>query len=119
MPNSSSKPSYVHHIQLSKDTIHLYKVKAHHAGILGNECADATAKCSAENQSGHDIHINTNVIPIHPYTGQQGWKTLPQLAYQIFLTPANQGLQQKGFSFLLRLDAVKAHMHVQFKLSPE
>ena len=25
----------VHHIQLSKDTIHLYKVKAH-AGILGN-----------------------------------------------------------------------------------
>ena len=34
----------VHHIQLSKDTIHLYKVKAH-AGILGNECADAVAKC--------------------------------------------------------------------------
>ena len=25
----------LHHIQLSKDTIHLYKVKAH-AGILGN-----------------------------------------------------------------------------------
>jgi ribonuclease HI len=38
----------VHHIQLSKDTIHLYKVKAH-AGILGNECADAVAKCSAKN----------------------------------------------------------------------
>jgi hypothetical protein len=56
-------------------------------------------------------------IPIHPYSGQQGWKTLPQLAYQILRTPANQGLQQKGFSFL-RLDAVKAHMHVQFKLSP-
>jgi len=38
----------VHHIQLSKDTIHLYKVKAH-ADIIGNECADAMAKCSAEN----------------------------------------------------------------------
>jgi ribonuclease HI len=49
MPNSQTT---VHHIQLSKDTIHLYKVKAH-AGILGNECADAKAKCSAENQSGY------------------------------------------------------------------
>ena len=52
----------VHHIQLSKDTIYLYKVKAH-AGILGNECADAIAKCSAENQSGHDIHNNTDAHP--------------------------------------------------------
>jgi hypothetical protein len=23
--------------------------------------------------------------PIHPYSGQQGWTTLPQLAYQILL----------------------------------
>jgi hypothetical protein len=39
-------------------------------------------------------------IPIHPYSGQQGWKTLPQLAIaQILLTPANQGLQQKGSPF--------------------
>ena len=38
----------VHHIQQSEDTIHLYKLEAH-AGILGNECADAIAKCSAEN----------------------------------------------------------------------
>jgi hypothetical protein len=52
----------VHHIQLSKDTIHLYKVKAH-AGILGNECADAIAKCSAKNQSGHGILINTDAHP--------------------------------------------------------
>jgi len=52
----------VHHIQLFKDTIHLYKVKAH-AGILGNGCADAIAKCSAENQSGHNIHINTDAHP--------------------------------------------------------
>jgi hypothetical protein len=33
----------VHHIQLSKDAIHLYKMEAH-AGILGSECADAMAK---------------------------------------------------------------------------
>jgi hypothetical protein len=38
-------------------------------------------------------------IPIHPYSGQQGWKNLPQLAYQILLTPANQGIQQKGSPF--------------------
>jgi hypothetical protein len=56
--------STVHHIQLSKDTIHFYKVKAH-AGILGIECADVlTANCSAENQNGHDIHmINTDAHP--------------------------------------------------------
>jgi hypothetical protein len=35
-------------------------------------------------------------IPIHPNFGKQRWKTLPQLAYQILLTPANQGLQQNG-----------------------
>jgi len=52
----------IHHIQSSKDTIHLYKVKAH-ADILGIECADALAKCSAENQSGHDIPINADAHP--------------------------------------------------------
>jgi len=30
---------------------------------LGNKCADATAKSSAENQSGHDIHIDTDAHP--------------------------------------------------------
>jgi hypothetical protein len=29
----------VHHIQIYKDTIHIYKVKSH-ADILGDECAD-------------------------------------------------------------------------------
>jgi ribonuclease HI len=38
----------VHHIRKSKDSIHLYKIA--HAGILGNKCADAIAKCSAEIQ---------------------------------------------------------------------
>jgi hypothetical protein len=43
--------------------------------------------------------ITLTPIPTHPSPGQQGWKTLPQLANQILLTPANQGLQQKGFLF--------------------
>jgi hypothetical protein len=61
--------------------------------MLYPECADAIAKCSAENWNGHDIRITSAPTPIHPYSGQQGWKTLPQLNYQILLTPANQGLQ--------------------------
>jgi hypothetical protein len=32
----------------------------------------------------------------HPYFGQQGWKTLLKLAYQMLLILANQGLQQKA-----------------------
>jgi hypothetical protein len=87
---------------LKTPSIHLYKVKAH-AAILGNECADAIAKCSAEIKSRCMAMISTLIltpIPIHPSSGQQGWKTLPQLAYQILLTPANEGLQQKGSPFL-------------------
>jgi ribonuclease HI len=70
----------VHHTQLSKDIIHLYKVKAH-AGILGNECADAIAKCSAQNhQSGHDIHINSDDHPHSSIFWPARWITLVQLA---------------------------------------
>jgi hypothetical protein len=86
---------------LKTPSIHLYKVKAH-AAILGNECADAIAKCSAEIKSRCMAMISTLIptpIPIHPSSGQQGLKTLPQLAYQILQTPANEGLQQKGSPF--------------------
>ena len=31
--------------------------------MIGNDCADAIAKCSTENQSGHDIHTNTDAHP--------------------------------------------------------
>jgi ribonuclease HI len=54
----------VHHILLSKDTIHLYKGKAH-AGILGNECADAIAKCSAENKVAMIFTLTLTPTPIH------------------------------------------------------
>jgi hypothetical protein len=37
--------------------------------------------------------ITLTPIPIHPSSGQQGWKTLP------LLTLANEGLQQKGSPF--------------------
>ena len=53
----------VHYIQVDEETSYLYKVKAR-AGILGNECADAIAKCSA-NLTGHDIQIDTDN---HPYS---------------------------------------------------
>jgi hypothetical protein len=102
----------VYHIHVSKDTIqgNLYKVKAH-AGILGNESADAIAKCSAENQCGHDFHSNTDTPPIHPYSGKYGWETLPQLAYPILLTPVNEGLRgwspAERLSIFSDLDAVK------------
>ena len=36
-----------HHIQQSKGTIHLHKVKAY-AGILGNKCAGAVAQCTLQ-----------------------------------------------------------------------
>jgi len=57
-------------------------------------------------------------IFIHLSSGQQGWKTLPQLAYPILLlTPANQGLQQKGSPFshwdLADIGAVKAHIYAR------
>jgi hypothetical protein len=88
----------VHHIQLSKDSIHRYKVKAH-AGILGNKLADAIAKCSAENQRGRDIHIYNGAHSHSSIFWPARVKTLTQLAYQILLTPANQSLQQTGSLF--------------------
>ena len=77
----------VHHIQeVKRHTMHLYKVKAH-ADILGNECADAKAKCSARIQSGPDA--------THPSSGQQGWWTLLQPANEKLFTPTDLYLQQK------------------------
>jgi ribonuclease HI len=108
----------IHHIQLSTDTIPLYKVKAH-AGILGNECADAIAKCSAGNQSGHDIHIN---IDAHPHSSII-WPARVENPPPACLTD-NPNTCQPGppvdrLSIVSDLDAVKAHMHVQYKLGPK
>jgi len=105
----------VHHIQLSKDTIHLYKVKAH-AGILGNECADAIAKCSAENQSGHDIHINTDAHPHSSIFCPARVENPPPACLPDTLNTCQRRPPAKRFSIFSNLDAVKAHMHVQHKL---
>ena len=43
-------------IEASPNTIYFYKVKAH-AGIAGNEFADAIAKHSAQHDSGHDCTL--------------------------------------------------------------
>ena len=54
----------VHHIQLTKDIIHLCKVKAH-AGIQWNKCADSVASCPVEYRKGNDIHVN---LAAHPHS---------------------------------------------------
>jgi hypothetical protein len=109
----------LHHIQLSKDTIHLYKVKAQ-AGILGNECADAIAKCSAENHSGHDIHINTDA---HPHSSKF-WPARvenppPDKLPGTLKNTCQRGPPAESLSILSDLDAVSARMHVQHKLGPK
>ena len=74
-------------------------------------------------------------ILIHSSSGQQGWKTLPQLTYPIhphlfLFCPARvenppsdntcqPGLPADRLSIFSDLDAVKAHMHVQHKLGPK
>ena len=87
----------IHRIYWYKDTIHLYKLKAH-AGILGKECADTVAKCSVENQSGHDIHINTDTHP-HPrssisWSAREG--DPPPACLPDILNTCQPGLQQKA-----------------------
>jgi ribonuclease HI len=107
----------VHHIQLSKDTIHLYKVKAH-AGILGNEFADAMAKRSADNQSGHKIHINTDAHPHSSVFWPARVENPPPACLPDTLNTCQLGPPAERLSIFSDLDAVKAHMHVQHNLGP-
>jgi ribonuclease HI len=65
-----------HRIQIPKDTIHLYKVKSH-AGILGNECADAIANCSAENKVAMISTLTPTPIPILASKGGKPSPSLP------------------------------------------
>ena len=102
----------VHHIQLSKDTIHLYKVKAC-AGILENECADAMAKCSAESQNGHDIHNYTDAHPHSSISWPARVENPPQAYLPNALNICQQGPPVHRLSIFPDLDAGKAHMHVQ------
>ena len=105
----------VHHIQLFKDTIHLYKVKSScwHPGM---RCADAVAKCSAENQSGHDIHINTDAHPNSSISWPARVVNTPPAYLPDALNTCQRGPPAERLSIFSDLDAVKAHMHVQHKL---
>ena len=54
-------------IQASSEIIYFYKVKAH-AGIVGNECADAIAQHSALHDEGHDVvlpQVSPDGNPFH------------------------------------------------------
>ena len=54
-------------IQASPNTIHFYKVKAH-AGIAGNEFADAIAKHSAQHDCGHTRSFDPVSYTGNPYS---------------------------------------------------
>ena len=54
-------------IENSPNTIHFYKVKAH-AGIAGNEFADAIAKHSAQHDEGHDKSFSPVSDDGNPYS---------------------------------------------------
>ena len=105
------------HRPLYKDTIHLYKFKAH-AGILGNECADAITKCSAENQSGHDIHSYTDARShlLSSIFWPERVENPPPACLPDTLNTCQPGPPPERLSIFSDLDAAKAHMHVQLKL---
>ena len=108
----------IHHIQLSKDTIHLYKIKAH-ADFLGNECAGAKAECSAENQSGLGIHMNTDAHPHPSIFWPARVENPPSACLPDTLNTCQPGPPAERLSMFSDLDAVKVHMHVQHKLGPK
>jgi hypothetical protein len=75
----------VHHILLSKDTIHLYKVKSH-AGISEMSALMSYQNALRKIKVAMKSTLTPTPTPIHPYFGQQGWKTLPhqfRFTYQI------------------------------------
>ena len=81
--------------------------------------SDAIAKCSVENQSGHDIHIYTEAYSHSSilWPARVG-NPLPACLPDTFdicqpVPPAER------LSLFSDLDAVKAHMHVQLKLGPK
>ena len=71
-------------------------------GILGNECADVIAKCSTENQSGHDFHINTDAHP-HSFMhilASKGGKPFPGLPTRYSEHLPTRAFSRKDLHFL-------------------
>ena len=113
--HAKSLETIIHHIQPSKYTIYLYKVKAL-AGILGNECAGA---CSLENQSGHDIHIYTDAHPHSSIFWPARVENPPPACLLDTFNTCQPGPPADRISILSDLDAVIAHKHAQHKLGPK
>ena len=80
--------------------------------------ADATAKCSVENQSGHGIHVNTYAHPNSSIFWPARVKNPPPACLPDTLNTCQPGHPAERLSVFSDLDAVKAHMHVQRKLGP-
>jgi hypothetical protein len=89
-----------------------------HAKLLENSVRGAVV-ISAENQSGHDIHINTDA---HLHSSFF-WPERVENPFPAYL-PDTPNIYQRGplaerLSDFLDLDAVKAHMHGPYKLGPK
>jgi hypothetical protein len=72
-----------------------------------------------ENQSGHDIHINTDTHSHLSIFWPARVDNPPPacLPNTLILTPARPSAER--LSIFSDLDLVKAHMHIQHKLRPE
>jgi hypothetical protein len=100
----------VHHIHLSKKTPSICTRLKAHAGIPGNECTDAIAKCSAENQSGLDIHINSNAHFHSSIIWSARVEKPPPACLPDTLNTCQPGPPAERLSIFSDLDAVKAHV---------
>ena len=85
--------------------------------MIGNDCADAIAKCSTENQSGHDIHTNTDAHPQLSIFRAARVDPPPPACLIDALNTCQPGppVDRNKFS---DMNAVKAHIHDQHKLGP-
>ena len=81
--------------------------------MIGNDCADAIANCSAEIQSGHDIHRRPSIY----WPARVG--NPPPACLPGTLNTCQPGPPAERFSIFSNLNAVKAHMHVHHKLGPK
>jgi len=103
-------------IQNSHTKIQLYKVKAH-AGIAGNECADAIAKHQAKQASNcmADTEIPSAGPGGNPFT-QIFWLAKEEKRVRTTGTPTGPPPAPK-LTYLPNLqDALKSHMHTKHKL---
>ena len=104
-------------IHQSPPPIHFYKVKSH-AGIIGNECADAVPKKSITTYSGvADTSIKTAGPEGNPFYSIY-WLAKEYEEHQILQHQPNTAQSPTlRFWYLTNYhDALQAHMHLLYKL---